>query len=81
MILYSSDDLPCLQSPRSRERRSRPGKLPPGSGLPSITRLQKEHGLAMGTVPKAIQLLVDEGLRRRRARMGMVVVPSGERWA
>ncbi len=38
------------------------GEYPPRSAIPSITRLCQETGLAVGTVRKAIAVLVDEGL-------------------
>jgi GntR family transcriptional regulator len=44
-----------------RERIER-GELPPGRPIPSVARLQQEHGLARGTVLHALRVLVDEGL-------------------
>jgi GntR family transcriptional regulator len=38
------------------------GKILPREALPSITYLTGETGLAVGTVRKAIAVLVDEGL-------------------
>jgi len=38
------------------------GKIEPREALPSITYLVQETGLAVGTVRKAIGVLVDEGL-------------------
>jgi len=38
------------------------GKIGPREALPSITYLVQETGLAVGTVRKAIGVLVDEGL-------------------
>lgn len=38
------------------------GKIGPREALPSITYLTGETGLAVGTVRKAIGVLVDEGL-------------------
>jgi GntR family transcriptional regulator len=57
------------------------GELAPRSPLPSITRLQQEHGLAKGTVRKAIQLLVEEGYVRVEPGWGTFVVPEGKRRA
>jgi GntR family transcriptional regulator len=37
------------------------GQIPPREALPSITYLVQETGLAVGTVRKAIALLVQEG--------------------
>lgn len=38
------------------------GELGPREPLPSITRIVQETGLAIGTVRKAIAVLIDEGL-------------------
>jgi GntR family transcriptional regulator len=38
------------------------GQLGPGAWLPSITRLQQEHGVARVTVRRALELLEREGL-------------------
>jgi GntR family transcriptional regulator len=42
--------------------RIRSGQIPPRSPLPSITMLTGETGLAVGTVRKAIGVLVSEGI-------------------
>jgi DNA-binding GntR family transcriptional regulator len=44
------------------------GDIEPGRPLPSQRTLIQEHGLARGTVARAIALLVDEGL--------VVIVPG-----
>lgn len=38
------------------------GKLPSGRVIPSETTLMQQHGLARGTVRKAIDALAEEGL-------------------
>jgi GntR family transcriptional regulator len=38
------------------------GDMPPGARLPSILRLGPEHGIATGTVRKALDALKAEGL-------------------
>jgi DNA-binding GntR family transcriptional regulator len=38
------------------------GEIPPHGALPSIPYLRQEHGIAEGTVKKAIRVLKDEGL-------------------
>lgn len=38
------------------------GELQPDRPIPSVARLQQEHGLARGTVMHAVRVLVDEGL-------------------
>lgn len=37
------------------------GELRPDRAIPSVARLQQEHGLARGTVLHAVKVLVDEG--------------------
>ena len=37
------------------------GELPPDRPLPSYITLMQEHGVARGTVAKAVRVLVDEG--------------------
>jgi DNA-binding GntR family transcriptional regulator len=41
------------------------GELPPGRIMPSETTLMQEHGLARGTVRKAIDAFAQEGLVNR----------------
>jgi GntR family transcriptional regulator len=43
-------------------KRIESGEIGPREALPSITYLVQETGLAVGTVRKAIGVLVDEGL-------------------
>ena len=49
------------------------GELRPGRIMPSETTLMQEHGLARGTVRKAIDALVDEGLVNRVQGRGTFV--------
>jgi GntR family transcriptional regulator len=49
------------------------GDLRPDRPIPSIVRLQQEYGLARGTVIKAAQVLVDEGLIYAVPGRGMYV--------
>ena len=44
------------------------GELLPGRAIPSVARLQQEHGLARGTVLHALRTLVEDGT--------VVVVPG-----
>lgn len=53
------------------------GALPPGRIIPSETTLMQEHGLARGTVRKAIDVLVDEGLVNRVQGRGSFVTKRG----
>jgi GntR family transcriptional regulator len=49
------------------------GELRPGRIMPSETTLMQEHGLARGTVRKAIDALVDKGLVNRVQGRGTFV--------
>jgi DNA-binding GntR family transcriptional regulator len=46
------------------------GSLVPGARLPSITDLCREHGLARGTVRKAVRALEHDGLVCRIPGLG-----------
>jgi len=52
------------------------GQLQPGRIMPSETTLMQEHGLARGTVRKAIDALVDEGLVNKVQGRGTFVRAS-----
>lgn len=41
------------------------GEWPPGSAMPAEQTLAGEHGVALGTMRRALELLVDEGLIER----------------
>ncbi len=49
------------------------GELPPGRIMPSESTLMQEHGLARGTVRKAVDALVQEGLVNRVQGRGTFV--------
>ena len=55
------------------------GKLRPRDALPSITTLTEETGLAIGTVRKAVAVLVDEGLAYTVPGRGTFVAEQGRR--
>jgi GntR family transcriptional regulator len=57
------------------------GKIERGelARLPSIKSLAQEHGIARGSVERAIQVLKDDGLVRTSIGRGLFVVPKGER--
>ena len=74
---HGSDVPPYRQLAAILKAAIESGELAPRSALPSISRLQQEHGLAKGTVRKAIQLLVDEGYVRIEPGWGTFVVPRG----
>ena len=50
------------------------GKFPPRTPLPSAKTLAQEHGIAIGTVTKAIDVLREEGLVRTIPGRGVWVV-------
>ncbi len=76
---HGSDVPPYRQLAAILRAQIEAGALAPRSPLPSITRLQQEHGLAKGTVRKAIQLLVDDGYVRIEPGWGTFVVPKSDR--
>lgn len=49
------------------------GEYPPGRIMPSETTLSQEHGLARGTVTKALNWLEDQGLVTRVQGRGTFV--------
>lgn len=52
------------------------GSYPPRTPLPSAKTLAQEHGIAVGTVMRAFDLLAGEGLIRNVPGRGMWVVPQ-----
>jgi len=75
---HDSDEPPYLQLAAILRAQIEQGEIPPRRPLPSLTRLVQETGLAKGTIRKAIQVLVDEGLVRVRPGWGTFVVPPAE---
>jgi len=53
------------------------GKFPPRTPLPSAKTLAQEHGIAIGTVTKAVDVLREEGLVRTIPGRGVWVVDRG----
>ncbi len=49
------------------------GEWPPGTALPAETRLAAEHGVALGTLRRALELLAEQGLIERRHGRGTFV--------
>ncbi|MBI3369943.1 MAG: GntR family transcriptional regulator [Burkholderiales bacterium] len=49
------------------------GEWPPGTALPAETRLAAEHGVALGTLRRALELLAEQGLIERRHGKGTFV--------
>lgn len=49
------------------------GEWPPGSALPAEDRLATEHGVALGTLRRALELLAKQGLIERRHGRGTFV--------
>ena len=54
------------------------GELQPRAPLPSESYLQEEHGVARGTVRKAVAILRDEGLVITIGGRGTFVNPKGK---
>jgi GntR family transcriptional regulator len=52
------------------------GELPPDRPIPSVARLQQEHGLARGTVLHAVRTLVADGLCYVVPGKGIYVKPA-----
>jgi DNA-binding transcriptional regulator YhcF (GntR family) len=50
------------------------GELPPRTPLPSAKTLAQEHGIAIGTVTRAVDVLRQEGLVRTVPGRGVWVV-------
>ncbi|MGW5747568.1 GntR family transcriptional regulator [Amycolatopsis sp. NPDC003861] len=61
-----------------RERIAR-GELPPGARVPSTRRLAADHGVALATAAKALDLLSQEGVVRAEPRSGTVVADRDRR--
>jgi GntR family transcriptional regulator len=55
------------------------GEIPQRTPLPSARTLSQQHGIAVGTVMRAFEVLRGEGLIRTVPGRGMWVVPPGER--
>ena len=62
VIDQHSDEPSYLQLANQLREAIRSGEIQPRWPLPSITQITGETGLAVGTVRKAIRVLVDEGL-------------------
>lgn len=54
----------------------RSGKYPPRTPLPSAKTLSQEHGIAVGTVMRAFDVLRADGLVRTVPGRGVWVVPQ-----
>jgi GntR family transcriptional regulator len=72
MIDESSPEHSYRQLARQLRERIAAGDIV--SQLPSITELTEQTGLAVGTVRRAIRLLIDEGLVRTVPGRGTYVV-------
>jgi DNA-binding GntR family transcriptional regulator len=59
--------------------RIKSGEIGPREALPSITYLVGETGLAIGTVRKAIGVLVDQGLAYTVPGRGTFATPEDQR--
>ena len=54
-------------------RRVIDGEWPAGTALPAETRLATEHGVALGTLRRSLELLAEQGLIERRHGKGTFV--------
>jgi DNA-binding GntR family transcriptional regulator len=70
-----SADYPYVQLAAHLRRRISSGEIT--SLLPSLTALTQETGLSMGTVRRAVALLIDEGLVVTVPGRGMFVRERG----
>jgi len=61
MVDLHSPEPSYLQVARQLRERITSGEIGPQEALPSITRIVQETGLAVGTVRRAIDVLVREG--------------------
>ncbi|MDZ5457671.1 GntR family transcriptional regulator [Azohydromonas lata] len=52
------------------------GEWPPGTALPAEQTLAAEHGVALGTMRRALELLTEQGFIERRHGRGTFVKPS-----
>jgi DNA-binding GntR family transcriptional regulator len=55
------------------------GEIPERRPIPSKRQLVQEHGIAQGTVERALAVLKAEGYLKTVMGRGMYVVPAGER--
>ena len=55
------------------------GKLAPRRPIPSKKTLTQQHGIAGGTVDRAVDMLKEEGLVKTVPGRGIFVVPPEER--
>src|SRR5688572_11193907 len=49
------------------------GEWPPGTALPAETSLAAEHGVALGTLRRALELMAEQGLIERQHGKGTFV--------
>jgi DNA-binding GntR family transcriptional regulator len=68
-----------LQLARQLRERITSGETAPREALPSITYMVQETGLAVGTVRRAISVLVDEGLAYTVPGRGTFVTGSPDK--
>ncbi len=57
--------------------RARTGEMAIGAKIPTIQHLHKEYGVSQGTIIRAIQELVDDGLLEHRQNRGAFVAAPG----
>jgi GntR family transcriptional regulator len=55
------------------------GEIPERRAIPSKKQLMQQHGIAQGTVERALDVLKGEGLLRTVVGRGLFVIPVAER--
>jgi DNA-binding GntR family transcriptional regulator len=78
-IDHEGDEYVYVQLAAILRERIRSGDLPPGRVLPSARMLSQEHGVSIGTVKKAVELLRADGLVRTKIGRGVFVTRPEER--
>ena len=59
-------------------RQIQSGEMAPGQPMPSIRGMMSQHGLSMGTVMKALELLEAQGMVSRLPQRGYFVAHPGQ---
>lgn len=76
---HEGDEYIYVQLASILRDRIHSGDLRPGRALPSARTLSQEHGVAIGTVKKAIEILRAEGLVRTVIGRGIFVTRPADR--
>ncbi len=63
-IDHEGADFPFIQLAAILRKRIESGEYPPGRKIPPLLELERESGLSIMTIRRAIAVLADEGLVR-----------------